>query len=73
MNIFDKEKKFTTRKIIVNLEEELYGPIILEIGKIKIRNKIYDVPKIYMQKYKGTYELLSSEHPNLNSRRWKDK
>lgn len=72
-SIFDKKKKFTTRKIIVNLEEELYGPIILEIGKIKIRNKIYDVPKIYMQKYKGTYELLSSEHPNLNSRRWKDK
>ena len=51
----------------------VYSTIPRKIGKIKIRNKIYDVPKIYMQKYKGTYELLSSEHPNLNSGRWKDK
>lgn len=73
LKIFKNKSNIPTKQIVINLEEELYGPIILEIGKIKIRNKIYDVPKIYMQKYKGTYELLSSEHPNLNSRRWKDK
>ena len=36
----------------VYIPETLSGPIVIELGKIKIDGKEYKTPKIYMQKYK---------------------
>ena len=49
----------------VHIPETLSGPIVIELGKIKINGKEYKTPKIYMQKYKKT-ESLSLMRDILN-------
>lgn len=49
----------------VYIPETLSGPIVIELGKIKIDGKEYKTPKIYMQKYKKT-ESLSLMRDILN-------
>ena len=49
----------------VYIPETLSGPIVIELGKIKINGKEYKTPKIYMQKYKKT-ESLSLMRDILN-------
>lgn len=65
----------------IHLPEVLSGPIILELGKVKIGDEIYNVPKIYMQKYRVTesYSLVGAmleeggEHlPGYHSEKWID-
>lgn len=69
------------KEALIYLPEILSGPIILEFGKVKIGGEIYNVPKIYMQKYRVTesYSLLGSmleeggEHlPGYHSEKWID-
>lgn len=36
------------------LPEKLSGSITLELGRVKIGDEVYNVPKIYMQKYQET-------------------
>lgn len=46
----------------VYIPETLSGPIVIELGKIKINGKEYKTPKIYMQKYKDveSWSLLGA-------------
>ena len=46
----------------VYIPETLSGPIVIELGKIKIDGKEYKTPKIYMQKYKDveSWSLLGA-------------
>ena len=50
------------KKAVIYIPEVLSGPIVLELGKIKIADTVYDTPKIYMQKYRVTesYSVLGS-------------
>ena len=50
---------------MIYIPETLSGPIVIELGKIKIDGKEYKTPKIYMQKYKKT-ESLSLMRDILN-------
>ncbi len=67
------------KEALIYLPEILSGPITLELGRVKIRNEIYNVPKIYMQKYRITesYSLVGAmleeggEHlPGYHSEGW---
>lgn len=69
------------KEVWLYLPEILSGPITLELGRVKIGDKVYNVPKIYMQKYRVTesYSLLGSlleeggEHlPGYHSEGWID-
>lgn len=50
------------KEALIYIPEVLSGPIVLELGKIKIADTVYDTPKIYMQKYRVTesYSVLGS-------------
>ncbi len=69
------------KEALIYLPEILSGPITLELGRVKIGDEVYNVPKIYMQKYRVTesYSLLGSlleeggEHlPGYHSEGWID-
>ena len=53
------------KRAMIYIPETLSGPIVIELGKIKIDGKEYKTPKIYMQKYKKT-ESLSLMRDILN-------
>lgn len=67
------------KEALIYLPEILSGPITLELGRVKIGDEIYNVPKIYMQKYRVTesYSLVGAmleeggEHlPGYHSEGW---
>ena len=53
------------KRAMIYIPETLSGPIVIELGKIKIDGKEYKTPMIYMQKYKKT-ESLSLMRDILN-------
>lgn len=59
---YKKDPNTDYKAAIVRLSEDLSGPIILELGKIKIGGEEYDTPKIYIQKHKKTesWSLIGS-------------
>lgn len=69
------------KEALIYLPEVLSGPITLELGRVKIGDEIFNVPKIYMQKYRVTesYSLVGAmleeggEHlPGYHSEKWID-
>lgn len=69
-SVFNKKLGIDSKEILINLPEKLSGSIILELGRVKIGDDIYDIPKIYMQKYQetGSYSIIGGmlEEGGLN-------
>lgn len=49
-----KEKLNSDNKINLKNIKEMKGEIVIEIGNVKINNQVYNISKIYIQKYRET-------------------
>lgn len=57
----------------IKFKDKFEGPIVIEIGRIEINKKIYNVPKIYMQNYKTQYDEISNWNSEDYKKKWLDK
>ena len=51
---FEENPNTSIKEALLYLPEKLSGSITLELGRVKIGDEVYNVPKIYMQKYQET-------------------